>query len=170
MVEVAAKRAVEGKRKRATKRAMVERNRRLIEYLMVGRTLDDIAAREGLSVRRTREIVRASLARRPLDTPAEFVQLQIRRLSEAMLVAYGAMSGGNLKAVDRVIAIVREFDRYHRFALGLPAPVELPAMAASPRPPALESPRTHDTPIDELPDDRQWLEEKLALVAERRGE
>ena len=30
-------------------------------------------------------------------------------------MAYGAMSGGNLKAVDRVVKIVRELDRYHGF-------------------------------------------------------
>ena len=37
------------------------------------------------------------------------------RLSEALIVAYSAMSGGNLRAVDRVVKIVRELDRYHGF-------------------------------------------------------
>ena len=37
------------------------------------------------------------------------------RLNEAMIVAYGAMAGGNLKAVDRVVRIVSEMDRYHGF-------------------------------------------------------
>ena len=49
------------------------------------------------------------------EPPAEFVALQVSRLNEALLVAYGAMSGGNLRAVDRVVKIVRELDRYHGF-------------------------------------------------------
>ena len=30
-------------------------------------------------------------------------------------MSFGAMSGTNLQAVDRVVKIVREFDRYHGF-------------------------------------------------------
>ena len=61
--------------------------------------------------------------------------MQIRRLSEAMLVAYSAMSGGNLKAVDRVVKIVRELDRYHGFALAQPlAPDLAPLRPLSPAP------------------------------------
>lgn len=60
------------------------------------------AAREDMSVKRAREWVSAILSRRA-DPPAEFAQPQIRRLSEAMLVAYGATSNGNLKVVDQVV-------------------------------------------------------------------
>jgi hypothetical protein len=35
------------------------------------------------------------------------------RLNEAPLVSFGAMSGANLPAIDRVVKIVRELDRYH---------------------------------------------------------
>ena len=62
-----------------------------------------------------RERKAAVLASRVIDTPHEFIQLQIRRLSEAMLVAYSAMSHGDLKAVDQVIKVARELDRYHGF-------------------------------------------------------
>jgi len=48
--------------------------------------------------------------------PAEFLAMQVSRLNEALLVAYSAMGGMNLKAVDRVVKIVRELDRYHGFA------------------------------------------------------
>ena len=47
--------------------------------------------------------------------PEEFVAIQVSRLNEAMLIAFSAMSGANLKAVDRVVRIVRELDRYHGF-------------------------------------------------------
>ena len=54
------------------------------------------------------------LARRMPAPPEEFVAIQVGRLNEAMLVAFSAMEGtSNLKAVDRVVKIVRELDRYH---------------------------------------------------------
>ena len=55
------------------------------------------------------------LARRTPHPPEEFVAIQVGRLNEALLVAYSAMTGANLKAVDRVVKIVRELDRYHGF-------------------------------------------------------
>ena len=38
--------------------------------------------------------------------------IQVSRLNEAMLIAFSAMSPTNLKAVDQVVKIVRELDRY----------------------------------------------------------
>jgi hypothetical protein len=55
------------------------------------------------------------------------------------MVAYGAMSGLNLRAVDRVVKIVRELDRYHGFVAAerrfpnaprLEAPEESPLLEA----------------------------------------
>ena len=74
--------------------------------------------------------------------PGEFLALQVSRLKlEALLVSYSAMhnsaTGTNFEAVDRVVRIVRELDRYHGFA-ALPRPREqheplrLPAPAESP--------------------------------------
>ncbi len=131
-----------GSKLRAQRRRL--RDARIIRQLAAGQTIEEVAAREEISPRRARERVSAMLARRAADPPAEFVQMQIQRLNEAMLVAYGAMSGGNLKAVDRVVKITREFDRYHGFALSLAAPAlarliqpsALPALA----PPALAMP------------------------------
>ncbi len=62
-----------------------------------------------------RAIIREILARRVPAPPEEFVAIQVSRLNEALLVAYSAMTGMNLKAVDRVVRIVRELDRYHGF-------------------------------------------------------
>jgi hypothetical protein len=41
--------------------------------------------------------------------------MQVNRLNEALRLSFGAMSGANLQAVDRVVRIVRELDRYHGF-------------------------------------------------------
>jgi hypothetical protein len=123
------------KRLRATKRGLAQRDLRLIEKLAAGATIEEIAASEGISLKWARERKAAVLASRVLDTPHEFIKLQIRRLSEAMLVSYSAMSNGDLKAVDKVIKVARELDRYHGFGpLSIPqsfaqAPVTLPPLA-----------------------------------------
>jgi hypothetical protein len=55
------------------------------------------------------------LASREIDPPAGFVQLQIARLSEAMIVARTMMMEGDLQAMDRLIRLTGELDRYHGF-------------------------------------------------------
>jgi hypothetical protein len=126
-----------GKRRRATKRELARRDLRFIEKLAAGVTIEEIAASEGISAKWARERKAAILARCAVDPPHEFIQLQIRRLSEAMLVAYSAMSAGNVKAVDQVIKVVRELDRYHGFG---PYPNAQRLVSAPPPPLALPEP------------------------------
>ena len=90
--------------------------------------------------------MRAILETRMPRPPAEFAALQVSRLSEALLVSYGAMynpeSGANFKAIDSVVKVVRELDRYHGFVAAgerrEPDPRRIPARAQ--RPLALSSP------------------------------
>ena len=117
------------KRRRMTNRELAKRDLRLIEKLAAGATIEEIAASERISVKWARERKAAVLASRAIDTPHEFIKLQIRRLSEAMLVSYSAMSLGDLKAVDKVIKVARELDRYHGFG-----PSSLPRSFAAPAP------------------------------------
>ena len=131
------------KRPRATKREVAQRDLRLIEKLAAGVTIEEIAASEGISCKWARERKAAILAARAIDPPHEFIQLQIRRLNEAMLVAYSSMTTGNVKAVDQVIKVVRELDRYHGFgAISIPqslaeSPLTPPPLALL-EPPAAE--------------------------------
>ncbi len=111
--------AAKPRRKRATKHATVMRDMRIVRALAHGETIDEIALREGLTLRRARERVAAVVARRTLEPTEAFVAVQIARLNEAMLVAYAAMKDGNMAAVDRVLKITREYDRYHGLALTL---------------------------------------------------
>ena len=122
-------------RRRITKRELAKRDLRLIEKLAAGATIEEIAASEGISVKWARERKAALLASRVIDTPHEFIKLQIRRLSEAMLVSYSAMSLGDLKAVDKVIKVARELDRYHGFAPRPVAPSRRAVPARRRRPP-----------------------------------
>ncbi len=98
------------------RRAGAERNLRPFSLLKAGVPVAEIALQEGLSLKHTRALIREALARRALDPPAGFVQLQIGRLSDAMMVAHAAMMEGNLHALDRVLRIVGQLDRYHGFA------------------------------------------------------
>ena len=99
--------------RRAARQAKADRDQRILRNLCAGLPVAELAVREGLSDRRMRALVQEVLARRTPEPPAEYLALQVARLNEAMLVAYSAMSGQNLKAVDRVVKITRELDRYH---------------------------------------------------------
>ena len=90
-----------------------------------------IARVEQLTAPRVRQIIAEMLASREIDPPAGFVQFQIARLSEAMIVARTMMMQGNLQAMDRWIELTGELDRYHGFA---PAQILVaPDGAAAPR-------------------------------------
>ena len=104
------------KARREARLAKFERERLVVEYLNRGVSVPEIAAQMGVTEKRMRALVREILARRMPAPPAEFLAMQVSRLNEALLVAYSAMKGLNLRAVDRVVKIVRELDRYHGFA------------------------------------------------------
>ena len=97
---------------RAARLKNFKREQRIVEYLNRGVSVAEIAAEVGVGEKRLRAIIREILARRMPHPPEEFVAIQMSRLNEALLVAYSAMSPTNLKAVDQVVKIVRELDRY----------------------------------------------------------
>ena len=100
---------------RAARLEKFKREQIVVDYLNRGVSVAEISARLGVGEKRMRAIIRELLARRMPAPPEEFVAIQVSRLNEVLLVAYSAMGEANLKAVDRVIRIVRELDRYHGF-------------------------------------------------------
>jgi hypothetical protein len=127
--------------RRNARQAEADRERQIVGLLNRGISVPEIASRSGVSVQHMRKLVRKILAERAPQPPAEFLALQVSRLSEALLLSYGAMhnsvTGTNFEAIDRVDRIVRELDRYHGFAavprpreeahlLRLPPPAERP--------------------------------------------
>lgn len=139
----AARRSRSIKARRAARSLKAAREQGIVNRLNAGVSIAEIAAQDGVTDRRMREVVREILARRAPQPPAEFLAVQISRLSEALLVSYSAMSGGNLQAVDRVVKIVRELDRYHGFDIKhidnviktrLRAPEQPPLALAPPEP------------------------------------
>jgi hypothetical protein len=118
--------------RRARRLKEVLRERRIVDLLNRGLPMAEIAGREGVTLNRMRKVVRDILAKRMPQAPAEYLALQVGRLNEAMFLSYGHMyspeGGPNFKAIDSVLKIVREMDRYHGFAPG--------AAGAAPQPPA----------------------------------
>jgi hypothetical protein len=118
-----------------------------------GASVPEIAASEGLTLKRVRNVVREILSERMPQPPAEFLALQVSRLNEALLVSFSAMhttaAGTNFEAVDRVVRIVRELDRYHGFAAAPRSNEETEAHRLPPveRPLALEGPSPSDSLI-----------------------
>ena len=134
--------AVELAPRLAPRRASAERRMRILERLTCGLTVAHIARLENLTVPRVRQIIAGMLEKRELDPRAGFVQLQIARLSEAMIVARTMIMEGDLQAMDRMIELTRELDRYHGFAgAARPARTEQGRLAApAPLPLALAAP------------------------------
>ncbi len=97
---------------RAARLKKFQREQLIVDYLNRGVSVAEIAARVGVGEKRMRAVIREILARRVPHPPEEFVAIQVSRLNEALLVAFSAMTGTNLKAVDQVVKIVRELDRY----------------------------------------------------------
>ncbi|RBP12864.1 hypothetical protein DFR50_11353 [Roseiarcus fermentans] len=129
---------------KTARRKQFERDQVIVEYLNRGVSVAEIAMRFDVSEKRMRANIREILARRMPAPPEEFVAVQVSRLNEALLVAYSAMTDANLKAVDRVVRIVRELDRYHGFAAAerrrsgpAPRPLQPPAQAIASYGPAL---------------------------------
>ena len=109
------------------RQARAEREQGIIFLLNRGVSVAEIATTAGVTIPHMRNLVRKILAERAPAPPAEFLALQVSRLNEALLVSYSAMhnsiTGTNFEAVDRVVRIVRELDRYHGFA-AVPRPRE----------------------------------------------
>jgi hypothetical protein len=134
--------------------AKFKREQRIVDYLNRGVSVAEIAAHVGVGQKRLRAILRDILARRQPHPPAEFVAIQVSRLNEALLVAFSAMSPSNLKAVDQVVKIVRELDRY-----GGAFAVEWARPEASP----LEAPTEEDVAFA-----KAWLDD--AELADDEGD
>ncbi len=149
--------------RRATRLRQATREQRIVGLLNGGVSIAEIAARERLTERRIRQLVQEILDKRAPRAPAEYAALQVSRLNEAMLVAYGAMGGGNLDAVDRVMKLARELDRYHGFAArDLPRRERDPALAPA-APLALASPGIGKEIAAQTLGNTRFAEEKSAI-------
>ena len=107
---------VEGKapvrRRRLGAHGMMFRRRRIFAQLREGFTYEEIAAEEGVSSSRIRQIVSKELQQRAVDSGAEHAKLQLDRLAPAIQLAAEGMAAGDISAIMPYLKALDRLDRY----------------------------------------------------------
>jgi hypothetical protein len=98
-----------------SKRSRVTRAQRVLASLIAGAGVDEIAATERLTPKRTESILRQELRNRWVAPAEDFARPQIARLEQMILKLLERLQSGDLKAIDRALKIVDRLDRYHGF-------------------------------------------------------
>jgi len=86
------------------------RLQRIFARMQEGESYADIAAQEGISRERLRQIVRAATARRE-DAP-DHRRMQIARLMPALRLAAYDVESGDSKAIPALLKLLDRLDRY----------------------------------------------------------
>jgi len=103
-------------RKRLNAYGRVEREERIFARMREGFAYDEIAAEEGVSAERIRQIVSETLQKRGVDAAADHAKLQLARLERVMSVAADALAKGDLRAGPLFLKTIDRLDRYHKTA------------------------------------------------------
>ena len=119
----------------------------ILDLVVSGYTYEAIAERLKLSVKSVRRAAAKAIEQRQLDGGADYVRLQVLRLTKAMRVVDLNLEEGNLKAVAPLLKVIAQLDRYHGLSLPAPGPA-LSSALAPPRPPlALAAPEATEIEI-----------------------
>ena len=86
------------------------RMQRVFARLQEGASYQDIAAEEGLSRERLRQIVRAATARG--KEPPDHKRMQFARLEPALRLVARGVADGDVKAIPLLLKLVDRLDRY----------------------------------------------------------
>ena len=100
------------RRRRLGAHGMIFRRRRVFARLREGFTYDEIAAEEGVSRSRIRQIVSHELEQRSADSGAEHAKLQLDRLAPAIQLAAEAIAAGDISAIAPYLKALDRLDRY----------------------------------------------------------
>jgi hypothetical protein len=95
---------------------MMFRRRRIFAQLREGFTYDEIAAEEGVSTSRIRQIVSQELQQRGVDSGAEHAKLQLDRLAPAVQLGAQGIASGDLSAITPYLKALDRLDRYQTVA------------------------------------------------------
>jgi hypothetical protein len=87
------------------------RTRHVFARLMEGRSTADIAAAEGISVRRVQQIVRAELARREANPAEDYLLMQVARLERAVELLGGQIEAGKASAAAAYLRTVEALSK-----------------------------------------------------------
>ena len=87
-----------------------------LRSLREGFTYDEIAAAEGVSASRIRQIVSQELQQRAVDSGAEHAKLQLDRLAPAIQLAAEGIASGDISAITPYLKALERLDRYQSVA------------------------------------------------------
>ena len=104
------------RRRRLGAQGMTFRLRRIFVKLREGFTYDEIAAEEGVSPARVRQIVSEELKQRAVDSGTEHAKLQLERLAPALQLGAAAIAAGNVSAISPYLRAIDRLDRYQTVA------------------------------------------------------
>ena len=84
----------------------------MFAQLREGFTYEEIAAEEGVSASRIRQIVSQELQQRAVDSGAEHAKLQLDRLAPAIQLAAEGIAAGDISAITPYLKALDRLDRY----------------------------------------------------------
>ncbi len=116
---------------RERRRARAREHGEILDLVVSGYTYEAIADSLQLSVKTVRRATEKAIEQRRLDGGAHYVHLQVLRLTKAMRVVDDNLDRGDLRAVEPLLKVIAQLDKYH--ALSLPVPPTPPPLAL-PRP------------------------------------
>jgi hypothetical protein len=103
-------------RRRPNVHGMMLRRRRIFARLREGLAYDEIAAEEGVTATRIRQIVSEVLQKRAVDSGADHAKLQLDRLAPAVQLAAEAIAAGDISAITPYLKALDRLDRYQSVA------------------------------------------------------
>jgi hypothetical protein len=103
-------------RRRLGAHGKIVRRRRIFAGLREGLSYDEIAAEEGVTAARIRQIVSEVLQKRAIDSGADHAKLQVDRLTPLMQLAAEAVAAGDIRAITPYLKVLDRLDRYQTVA------------------------------------------------------
>jgi len=100
------------RRRRLNLFGRTERRKRIFARLSEGWAYDEIAAEEGVTGERVRQMVSEALAKRVISQGEEYARLQLVRLLPALRIAGEAVARGELKAIAPLIKVLDRLDKH----------------------------------------------------------
>ena len=97
------------------------RRERIFERVRDGWSYEAIAAEQGVTPRRIRQIISEALRRQEVDSGPEQAMLQLVRLEGALRLGAEAVAAGDIGAIGPYLNVLDRIDRYRRGA----APVQV---------------------------------------------
>ena len=104
-------------RRRPNTLGKIIRRRRIFARLREGWAYDEIAAQEGLTATRIRQIVAEVLEKRAVDSGANHAKLQLARLAPAVQLGAEAIAAGDVSAISPYLKALDRLDRYQSVAV-----------------------------------------------------